>query len=114
MDRWFLRSVDTIDQLRVVPRDRPIGGRRPRSAPAAWRACQDAALMVSRIAAAVFGVLATLASIGAVARVAWHEEHEVYAVERATIAQLSARSPSESGVRLARVRLRRDQEVTFE
>jgi membrane protease YdiL (CAAX protease family) len=74
-----------------------------------------AAAMLWKISASVFALLLTFAAMAGIARVAWHEDNEVQLVERASIQALRAQAQhAEGSVRLARVRLTRDQDVTFE
>lgn len=71
--------------------------------------------MGRRIATGVLALATGLAVAAGVARVAWLESREVHVIERVTLAQLAeAEGASAESVRLASVRLARDQHVTFE
>jgi membrane protease YdiL (CAAX protease family) len=70
--------------------------------------------MAWKIVAVLSAVCLFFAAIAGITRVAWHEDNEIVVVERATIADLTRRSPDVQRVELARAHLVVDQQATFE
>lgn len=71
--------------------------------------------MLSKIAWVAAGAVLVSAALACVARTSWLESQEVRVVERASLDELSTRDgATDESVRLARVRLSREQEVTFQ
>lgn len=71
--------------------------------------------MLPRIALSVAGAVTLLAALACVARTSWLESQEVRVVERASLDELATREGATAeSVRLARVHLSREQQVTFQ
>lgn len=71
--------------------------------------------MLSRIALSAAGAVTLLAALACVARTSWLESQEVRVVERASLDELATREGATAeSVRLARVHLSREQQVTFQ
>lgn len=71
--------------------------------------------MLSRIATLALGALMFVAVLACVARTSWLESQEVRLLERASLDELATREgATNESVRIASVRLLREQEVTFQ
>ncbi len=71
--------------------------------------------MLSRIATATLAALTLVAALACVARTSWLESQELRVIERASIDELASREDAtDESVRLASVRLTREQLVTFQ